>query len=171
MRLRMIAAAMLFNGDDLLMMKRAPERTLHPGMWAAVGGHLEPQELNDPETACLREIHEETGLLPHEIRNFKMQYILIRLKDNEIRQQFFYIGETVRRNVSETGEGELHWIPRKHVLQEDRHIPFVYRSLLEHYLTFGPAPHLWVATAGWTDVQAPGTPTLHWTPLLDPNVI
>lgn len=171
MKLRLMATAILFNGNDLLMMKRDPGRELHPNMWAAIGGHLEPEEMNDPTAACLREIQEETGFLQGDIEDLHMQYILIRRRENELRQQFFFIGRTRRRDAIQTREGELHWIPKEDVLHSERNIPFVYRALLEHYWEIGPAPHLWVGTAGWTDIQRPGTPALHWIPLIDPQVL
>ncbi|OXM86839.1 NUDIX domain-containing protein [Paenibacillus rigui] len=162
-RARMMATAMLFNGNDLLMMKRSLTRTLNPGMWAAVGGHLEPEEINDPRTACLREIFEETGLQPHEILDLQLQYILIRLNQNEIRQQFIYTAHTARRDVLQTDEGVLHWIPREQVLQRD--IPFIFHTLLAHYFTNGPAPHIWVGSAGYDSSKQPA---VLWTPLVDP---
>ncbi|WP_238322922.1 NUDIX domain-containing protein [Gorillibacterium massiliense] len=171
LNLRLMATAMLFNGGDLLMMKRAPTRSLHPNFWAAVGGHIEPEEMNTPLKAILREIQEETGLTEQDLTGLRMQYILVRRKDDEIRQQFFYVGETLRRDVGLTEEGELHWIPQEEVLHEERSIPFVYRALLAHYFEFGPAPHLWMGTAGWTDIAAPGTPAIHWIPLIDPHVL
>jgi 8-oxo-dGTP diphosphatase len=166
-RTRMIATAILFNGNDMLMMKRSPKRTLSPGMWASVGGHLEPEELNDPHNACLREIKEETGFGPENIIDLRLQYILIRLNMQEIRQQFVYTGLTTRRDTLQTDEGELHWIPREQVLQ--REIPFIFHSLLEHYFQHGPAPHIWIGTAGV--IHDPRQlPVVHWTPLIDPFV-
>ncbi|TDF97651.1 NUDIX domain-containing protein [Paenibacillus piri] len=165
-RTRMIATAMLFNGNDLLMMKRSPQRTLNPGMWAAVGGHLEPEELNDPRAACLREIYEETGLREDEIIDLRLRYILIRANRQELRQQFVYSGYTARRDTIQTDEGVLHWIPRTEALQ--REIPFIFHRLLEHYLQNGPAPHIWVGTAGFTDTAQP---TVHWTALCDPGAV
>jgi len=162
-RTRMLATAMLFNGNDLLMMKRALTRTLNPGMWAAVGGHLEPEEINDPRTACLREIFEETGLRESDLTDMHLQYILIRLNQQEIRQQYIYTAHTTRRDVAQTDEGTLHWIPRDQVLGRD--IPFIFHKLLEHYFAAGPARHIWVGTVGTT---AQGAPTVHWTSLVDP---
>ncbi|TBL81617.1 NUDIX domain-containing protein [Paenibacillus thalictri] len=161
---RMMATAMLFNGSDMLMMKRSLNRTLSPGLWAAVGGHLEPHEIGDPKAACLREIAEETGLEPDQLLHLKLQYILLRLNQNEVRQQFIYTGETTSRTLSQTDEGELFWIPREQVL--DREIPFIFRSLLEHYFANGPSAHVWVGTAGFTDA---GEPAVHWTELIDPQ--
>jgi 8-oxo-dGTP diphosphatase len=166
LRTRMLATAILFHGNDMLMMKRSPRRTLSPGMWAAVGGHLEPEEINDPRAAVLREIYEETGLEAHEIEQLHLQYILIRLNHMEVRQQFIYTARTTRRNVSQTDEGELHWIPREQVLQRD--IPFIFKSLLEHYFTEGSSPHVWIGTAGFDEESQA---TVHWTQLVDPQLV
>lgn len=171
-KLRLMATAVLFNENDLLMMMRSPNRTLSPGMWAGIGGHLEPHEIGDPRAACLREIEEETGLSASDISELRLQYVLIRLRENEIRQQFVYIGHANRRNVGETDEGELHWIPRDRIL--DRNIPYVYHELLRHYLSNGPADHVWIATASLVDEAAPSgnirQPAMIWTPMLDPLV-
>jgi 8-oxo-dGTP diphosphatase len=163
LRTRIMATAMLFNDNDLLMMKRSPTRTLSPGMWAAVGGHLEPGEISNPRNACLREIHEETGLTEEEIVDMRLQYILIRLNQQEIRQQFIYTARTARRDVHHTDEGELHWIPREQVLQ--REIPFIFHRLLEHYFENGPADPIWVGTAGFNTQDEPD---VLWTALVDP---
>jgi 8-oxo-dGTP diphosphatase len=173
MKLRLMAVHLIFNGTDLLLMKRAPERLLQPGMWGAVGGHFEPEELADPLAACLRETEEETGFRPADLRNVRLQYVVLRLKEDELRQQFFFTSETSRRDFVDTREGTLHWIPRAEILREDRELAFVFRSLLAHYLESGPAPHPWVGTAGWSEPigassQAPG---IRWMPLLDPLVL
>jgi 8-oxo-dGTP diphosphatase len=166
--LRMISTALLTNSQkELLMMKRSMTRTLSPGLWAAVGGHLEPNELNNPRAACEREILEETGIGPSDISNLRLQYVLIRLHKNEIRQQFFYTGKTDQNPSVLTDEGELHWIPRNEVLK--RPIPFIFRCLLEHYFQYGDTSHTWVGTAGFQ--PASGQPTIHWNPLLDPYMI
>ena len=163
-RARMLATAILFNDNDMLMMKRSPHRTLSPGMWAAVGGHMEPHEIGDPQAAVLREIHEETGLLPDEIHDLHLQYILIRLNQSEVRQQFIYTATTGRRDISQSEEGELFWIPRDQVL--DREIPFIFRQLLEHYFRMGPSDAIRVGTAGYDEA---GSPVVHWTELIDPR--
>jgi 8-oxo-dGTP diphosphatase len=159
----MIAAALLFNSrGELLMMKRSPRRTLSPGQWGAIGGHLEPHELNDPYAAVVREIGEETGLRENQLTGLRLQYVLLRLNEAEIRQQFFYVGRTDGEPTVETDEGELHWIAPQHVFE--RPMPYIFRELLTHYFTNGPAPHIWIASAD-RDGDAP---TMHWSPLRDP---
>ncbi|MEV3572163.1 NUDIX hydrolase [Paenibacillus larvae] len=162
--LRLLAAAMLFNKQgDLLMMKRSPSRTLSPGMWGAVGGHVEPGEIRNPRAACLREIQEETGIEENQIKQFQLQYILIRLNQQELRQQFFYAGLTDAVPSITTEEGDLFWIPRNKVFV--REIPFVYKEMLKHYWKHGPSPYLWLGTARR---KADKTAYMEWTPLQDP---
>jgi 8-oxo-dGTP diphosphatase len=166
--LRMISTALLMNSrDELLMMKRSPSRTVSPGLWGAIGGHLEPYELNNPRAACEREILEETGIEASEISNLRLQYVLIRLNNNELRQQFFYTGTTDKDPTVTTDEGDLHWIARSEIL--DRPIPFIFRCLLEHYFEHGETAYPWIGTAGLH--PANGQPTIHWNPLLDPYMI
>lgn len=165
-RTRVMAAAMLFHGGELLMMKRSMQRTISPGKWAAVGGHVEPEEIGDPRSAVLREIHEETGFTPGDIQELKLQYILIRLNGQEIRHQYFYTGYTAHKETTQTDEGDLHWIPLEHVL--DREIPFIYRSLLQYHFDHGTPEHIIVGTAGLNSQQEP---VIHWTELIDPIVV
>jgi 8-oxo-dGTP diphosphatase len=165
-KLRLMATALLFNSrNELLMMKRSPYRTLSPGLWAAVGGHLEPEEIADPQAACLREIAEETGIEAHEINDLKLRYVLIRQNGNEIRQQFFYTGMIDMDPRIATSEGDLHWIPWVDVLE--RPMPFIFRALLEHYGEHGEEERAWTGTAG---VDAYGGAKVHWVPLIDPFV-
>ena len=77
-KLRNMATAYLMSGSEILLMKRAAERKLAPGLWAGVGGHLEPDELNNPMEACLREIYEETGITQEQLTDIKLKYIVVR---------------------------------------------------------------------------------------------
>ncbi|MEC0225586.1 MULTISPECIES: NUDIX domain-containing protein [Paenibacillus] len=163
---RMLSTALLWNSqNELLMMKRSLTRTLSPGVWAAVGGHLEPDELNNPRAACLREIYEETGIEHDEIEGLQLQYVLLRLNGQEVRQQFFYIGKMDVNPRIVTNEGDLHWIPKEQVL--DRPIPYIFRCLLEHYFQVGLTPHPWIGSAGV--IAGTEEPTVHWNPLIDPK--
>lgn len=55
-RTRLMTNAFLLNGEKMLVMKRSNNKKIAPGLWTGVGGHIEPQEINDPEASCLREI-------------------------------------------------------------------------------------------------------------------
>jgi 8-oxo-dGTP diphosphatase len=166
MELRLIAAALLFNGEDLLMMKRSKKRTLNPGLWAAVGGHIEPYELASPKLACLREIGEETGFEAQDVEDLKLRYVLMRNNRGEFRQQFIYVGRLNRRDFHSTDEGELHWIPVSAML--DRPLPYIFRAALEHYAINRDTPHVWMGSA--IRCLETDEPRVVWTPLTDPLV-
>ncbi|OGX68558.1 MAG: NUDIX hydrolase [Paenibacillus sp. RIFOXYA1_FULL_44_5] len=169
-KLRLMVNAVLFHNDALLMMKRSPTRFLSPNMWAGIGGHVEPSEIKDPRTACLREIEEETGLLGRDIENFTLQYIIIRQKDNEIRQQFMYTGQTHKTDLLQTPEGELFWVPVTDVLEKP--IPYVYRETLQHYFQHGPAPHIWIGSSNYEQtVHQTSVPVFTWAKLSDPQIL
>src|SRR5262245_52850594 len=48
----------VLNGNDVLLMKRAPHKRVFPNRYNGVGGHIERDE--DPLASARREIKEET---------------------------------------------------------------------------------------------------------------
>ncbi|MCU6713239.1 NUDIX hydrolase, partial [Paenibacillus sp. J5C_2022] len=102
MNTRLMSTAFLFNNDKILMMKRSADRKLVPGIWTGIGGHIEPDEMGNPEYACVREIYEETGIESSEISDLSLRYILIRQKENEVREQFVYFGKTSQQELGHT---------------------------------------------------------------------
>ncbi|MDF2670167.1 MAG: hydrolase [Paenibacillus sp.] len=164
MEFRLIAAAILFNGNDVLMMKRSERRTLNPGLWATVGGHVEGYELANPIQACVREITEETGFEPQDVHELTLRYILMRNNRGEFRQQFIYVGSVTRRDFHQTDEGELHWIPFEELL--NRPLPYIFRATLEHFQFNRFSPHVWFGSA--IRSLELDEPLVIWTPLTDP---
>jgi 8-oxo-dGTP diphosphatase len=57
-----LVAAILVEGDRILLGQRSPDRTLFPGVWDVFGGHIEPDE--GPEQTLLRELQEELEITP-----------------------------------------------------------------------------------------------------------
>lgn len=163
MRLRLLATALLSNGDDLLLLHRGQDRKAFPGMWAEVGGHIEPDELGDVRGACLREIAEETGLAEKSIVDLRLRYLLLRRTPTEIVQHYVYVGRSLTRKLADCDEGTLHWVPRAVALDRPLHV--VVRAALEHFLRVGDdgGDTIWVGATGVHD----GAPVLRWTPLHD----
>lgn len=58
-----VAAAVSFNPEKerFLLLKRSEDRDIHPGKWDFPSGRINEDE--QPKTAALRELKEETGLL------------------------------------------------------------------------------------------------------------
>jgi len=136
MRLRMMSGAFIINGKDYLMMKRAEDRKLAPGMWGPVGGHVEPNEINDPKAACFREIYEEAGIEEKDFEKLNLKYIIFRREKDEIRLHYIFVGVTKVTNYEDkTDEGKLHWIKEDELLEKT--ISFSVRKALEHYIELG----------------------------------
>jgi 8-oxo-dGTP diphosphatase len=161
--LRVMTAAFLENGDDFLMMKRSLNMKLMPGLWAAPGGHLDPEEINDPRRACLRELNEETGLTEQYLSDFQLRYIIIRLKGtDEIRIQYIFFGQSVKREVTANEEGELYWINK--LTLSDLQMPTTIRLTLEHYFqTAQTNDTIYTGTVKAVD----GKPVIQWAQLQD----
>jgi 8-oxo-dGTP diphosphatase len=134
-KLRQMAAAFIFKGDLVLMMKRADTREFAPGLWAPVGGHMESPELNDPGAACLREVFEETGIVRDGLSDFHLKYLILRRKEAEIRMQYVFFATARAMDLQKTEEGELHWIERSRVM--DLELAPTSRIALEHYFQVG----------------------------------
>jgi len=93
---------------------------------------MEPDEINDPMAACLREVHEETGITKEHIYNLELRYIIIRRAVDTIRQNYIYFGETDTADFIDTREGTLHWVPEAELL--DREFTRTFDAMLRHYL-------------------------------------
>ena len=130
--LRNGVAAFLWNDGNYLLMKRADNREIAPGVWSGVGGHMEPNEINDPLSACYREIEEESGISREKILSLDLLYIIIRRSKNEIRQSYIYFGEDSQIDIIQTTEGELIWIPENEILS--REYTKIFTAMIEHYI-------------------------------------
>ncbi|UVI27991.1 NUDIX domain-containing protein [Paenibacillus spongiae] len=166
-RTRQMAVAFLFHdGKVLLMKKRASkwQRQTIP-FYSGIGGHIETDELNDPLDACYREIEEETGLRREDLSDLKLKYILLRLKGDEMRQQYVYAGRTKHTNVVESDEGELGW----HTPEEARGLrsSAIHHAVFDHYMENPDREHI---CTGTMSVDSDGRPFVHWNALIDPGV-
>jgi 8-oxo-dGTP diphosphatase len=139
------AAAFLKRGDEYLLMKRADNRKIAPGVWSSVGGKLKTNELSDPQAACLREVQEETGITADHIRNLALRYVIVRRYRDTIRQTYVYFGETAAEPTVATDEGELFWIPESELL--NRTYTATFTAMLAHYLTTPDAKRVIVGVA------------------------
>ena len=160
-RLRETSTAYLLNGDDILLMKRADNRKFAPDIWTGVGGHIEPDELNQPYAACVREIFEETGIRINQIENLTLRYIILRRSKSEIRIQYVYFGDTNCRDIVDTDEGELYWIDRSHLF--DRQLSVTSKLSLEHYLSNNQSNEIMVGTV----FAVNSSPQMNWCPVQD----
>ena len=59
-KLRNMTSIYISCGTKILLLYRIGSRVVPPS-WCGIGGHFEPDELNDPRTCVLRELEEEVG--------------------------------------------------------------------------------------------------------------
>lgn len=93
-----VAIAILYQNQQFLMQLRDDIPGIaHPGRWAFFGGHIEPDEA--PEAAMLRELEEEIGYRPSQVKLFK------RYEDLQVVRHVFYAPLTVSVSELELNEG------------------------------------------------------------------
>ncbi|WP_274650779.1 NUDIX domain-containing protein [Paenibacillus humicola] len=162
---RLMATAFLFNGERVLMMRKRGSRLYDAEFWSGLGGHLEPCELGCPMEACLREIEEESGIRAGEMTGLRLRYILLRLKEDEIRQQFVYFGQTEKTDLRASDEGELFWIDRK----DWRSVPVsrIIACMMDYEEKH---PDKWEVMVGTMSLDQDGRPAVQWSALNDPVV-
>ena len=147
------------------MMRKTRSRLYDFEFWTGLGGHLEPNELNYPRKACIREIYEESGLNEDDIVDLKLRYILIRIKENEIRQQFVYMGKTQCEELVESDEGELLWIDQDDLMSLN--ISQIIKFMIEDYLNNKNLNMIKIGTISMDHRQEP---IMQWSELRDPMV-
>ena len=101
----------VMNGDDVLLMRRAPHKRVFPNRYNGVGGHIERDE--DPLTSARREIQEESGLTIYDL-TLKAVYNIDAGEATGIIL-FIFTALSDSREVMANSEGTLHWIPRQEV--------------------------------------------------------
>lgn len=101
----------------------------------AAGGHFEHSELNDPRACVLREMEEELGLRESDVENLTMRYVTLRLKNGEIRQNYYFFAELKDQRELHSTEGNLRWVTWQEL--ETLEMPVSARHMMDHYLRVG----------------------------------
>lgn len=126
----------LHRGGKLLLLYRIGSRVVAPS-WCGVGGHFEKDELNDALSCVLREAREEIGIEPETLHSIALRYITLRLKNGEVRQNYYFFAELGEdaQLPPRSNEGELRWFtPDQTPLLE---MPHTAKHVLSHYLNKG----------------------------------
>jgi 8-oxo-dGTP diphosphatase len=107
----------VFDGDDVLLIRRGQHKRLFPGKVNGVGGHVEAGE--DVAASAAREIFEETGLEVRDLWLAGVVHVDGRLGQADALPDGFMPGVMVfvftaqahDRAVCASEEGELLWVP------------------------------------------------------------
>ncbi len=120
----------VFNGGDVLLMKRGPHRRVFPNQYNGLGGHIERHE--DPATGARREIREESGLEVTDLR-LRGVYNIDAGEETGIVLYIYTAYSVMREITAENDEGTLHWVPRGAVLSLDmvEDLPYILPRVLD----------------------------------------
>ena len=101
------------NGKTLMLERVKKKNDMHKNKWMGIGGHMEVSETSDE--AIIREIYEETGLTP---KNLKLHGIITfpNFKwDGEDEVMYLYSANGYTGEIIECNEGNLEWIDNEKV--------------------------------------------------------
>ncbi|MBN1964931.1 MAG: NUDIX domain-containing protein [Anaerolineae bacterium] len=102
-------------GDDVLLLKRAAHKRVFPNKYNGVGGHVERNE--DVLTGAVREIKEETGLDVRDVQFCGCSHVDVGDQTGILVLTFRARATT--REVVDSSEGTLEWVPQDRVLALD----------------------------------------------------
>ena len=137
-KLRNMTSLYLRSGDKLLLLYRVGSSVIDDSYIATAGGHFEKNELNDAKACTLRELYEETGLTEQDINNLSLRYVTLRLKNGEIRQNYYFFADlTDGEKTITSNEGELKWFSLDELLEAPPEMPFSAHYVVKHYAETG----------------------------------
>lgn len=137
-KLRNMTSLYLRRGNQLLLLYRIGSKVVCDSYTASAGGHFEKEELNDAKACVLRELYEETGLTDGEIQNLSLRYVTLRLKNDEIRQNYYFFADLVDSDkVIASNEGILKWFSMEELSETMPDMPFTAQYVVKHYVKIG----------------------------------
>lgn len=134
-KLRNMTSVYLTNRNGILCLYRIGSRVAGNKYVGSAGGHFEPSELNDPKACVLREMEEELGLTEADVAGLRLRYITYRLKNGEIRQNYYYFAALKEDKELTSNEGNLRWVSYDEVPQLD--MPVSAKQMILHFLEVG----------------------------------
>ena len=134
--LRNLASIFIRREGQMLLLYRQGSRVVGDAWVSSAGGHLEPAELNAPQTAVLRELMEELGLAADQLRDLRLRYITLKRKGAEVRQHYYYFAELLPgAEPQPSSEGISCWVPLEEIVAKN--MPFTSQKVAEHWLAEG----------------------------------
>ncbi len=136
-KLRNMTSIYLFDEKSrFLLLYRIGSKVVKDSYIGTAGGHFEENELNDAKACVVRELKEETNLDENDIENIELRYITLRLKNEEIRQNYYFFAKL--KNLSkhiQNNEGTLEWFEEKEL--SNIKMPHTAKYVIQHYIKEG----------------------------------
>lgn len=133
--LRNMTSVYLVNDAGILCLYRIGSRVANNLYVGSAGGHFERDELNDPRACVLREMEEELGLSETDVEGLTLRYITHRLKNGEIRQNYYFFARLKEERELVSTEGNLKWVAYEDVPALE--MPVSAKHMILHYLAVG----------------------------------
>lgn len=134
-RLRNMTSIYLVTDRAALCLYRIGSRVADHMYIGSAGGHFEKEELNDARACVLREMEEELGLTERDVEGMKLRYITCRLKNGEIRQNYYFFARLKEPRELTSTEGSLQWVAFEDI--PDLTMPASAKHMILHYLSTG----------------------------------
>ena len=100
------------DGKYLMLLRNKKKADINKNTWIGIGGKFEEGE--SPEECLLREVKEETGLI---LEEYRLRGIITFSSEGwGTEYMYLYTASAFSGTLQECAEGELHWIPRKEVI-------------------------------------------------------
>lgn len=134
-KLRSMTSVYFVREDGVLCLFRIGSRIANGKYIGAAGGHFEGEEVHNARTCLLREMKEELGLTEEDTEGLHMKYITLRLKDGEVRQNYYFFARLTGNKPLESNEGRLEWVRWEDLPGLD--MPVSARHMILHYAKVG----------------------------------
>ena len=134
-KLRNMTSLYLTDEEGVLCLYRLGSRVADKLHIGSAGGHFETHELNDAKACVLREAEEELGITGGDLEGLRLRYVTQRLKNGEIRQNYYFFAKLKAPRPLKSTEGEL-----KHISWEgltDLKMPVSAKHMILHYRDVG----------------------------------
>ena len=134
-KLRNMTSLYLTGEQGILCLYRIGSKVANNKYIGSAGGHFEQDELNDARKCVLREMQEELGLTESDVADMKLRYITLRLKNGEIRQNYYFFGKLRTAKNLQSTEGNLKWFTYEEAAYLQ--MPASAKHMMLHYLKVG----------------------------------
>lgn len=132
-----MTSVFLVRDGRVLLLYRKGSRAIEDS-WVGIGGHVEPEEIDDPTAGALRELEEEIGVTADQISGLSLRYVALRDTGQELRHTYYFTA-TLRSDAplpADCAEGDLQWFD---LTANPSHLdmPPTARVAFDHWLTEG----------------------------------
>ena len=132
-KLRNMTSVFLYDQECILCLYRIGSKVANEMYVGSAGGHFEKDELSDARACALRELREELGLT--DLPDMKLRYVTCRLKNGELRNNYYFFAPYDRKRSLKSNEGTLHWFSWEEAGKIK--MPVSARHMMDHYLSVG----------------------------------